>query len=75
MIEVVLIVILLFSLAQFILNTMKAEWITELLEQPKQYLKGMARSGVWIKAQGNRDLEQHPNVYNRHIMSKGAELE
>lgn len=75
MVEAVLIVILLFTLVQFVLGDngiMKTLWMDELFEQPKLYLQGMARSGVWVST---KNLEKHPNVFNRHIMSKGEDIE
>ena len=73
-IESVLITVLVFGLAYFVLNYMKDnEWINSLVEAPKEYVQGMARSGVWKRVQ--EDLTFHPNNIDRHIMSKGSNID
>ena len=75
-IENVLITVLVFGLAYFVLNYMKDnEWMNSIIEAPKEYVQGMARSGVWVRVRGDNDLQFHPNNIDRHIMSRGSNID
>ncbi len=75
LIESVLIMVLLFGLTQFIFSNMENTWIESMVNAPMNHIKGMARSGVWENFENNSDIDSHPNIFERHIMSKGKDID
>ena len=69
--ESVLIMVALLSLALFVFDTIKKkEWVNDL--RPSKHIEKMARVGSWGKNNPN-DWSKHPNHLNRRLMYKGRE--
>ena len=69
-IESVLLMVVLLGLTMVIFDKIKGEeLISTLIDTPKNYIKGMSRSGVWKKSP--EDIAEHPNKEDRWVQIKG----
>lgn len=69
--ESILLLVLLLAFAQFVFRTIRSDIVTQLVQAPSSYLKGMARSGVWASFNANEDIVKHPNGGEGFVMNKG----
>ena len=67
--ESMLLIVVLLGFTLFVFDFMKQEELMmEIVDGPAQYIKGMAQSGVWDKAQQAK--AKHPSTFYRHVMSE-----
>ncbi len=69
-IEAVLIMVILFSIAYFVLNQFESKnHLQSLVKSPWKKTAGMIESGVWVEP--NRARSMHPNQYKRQTTLRG----
>lgn len=74
--SILILVVSILLLSLFISNLGSGErsFLRSVVAAPAERIRGMARSGVWVEYKSNKDLEQHPNLIQYHVMNKGESV-